>query len=242
MRATVEHLITRDRASIIRRRTAETGRRVPLRVAPRPQGPITSTTTGTSTPPAPFSKSSPDAASTMPWSPTSPGPSECRISIAPSAQGGRRRHFAAPGLSHVALHARYGPHRTAHAPPRELERPPDPLTRVGATHHQCRYSLPRAESSQRARACTGARWAYGYMWWVWDAPASTGPSWAPTVDAAQAAVHHGSPALDLVIAHKTDTTQASPHSSSRRSRNVSSAEYQATLDLLIAARCPGACN
>ena len=96
--------------------------------------------------------------------------------------------------------------------------------------------------SERALG-TGARWAYGYMWWVWDAPASSGP-FVGAYGGRGAGGQYITvlPALDLVIAHKTDTTQPSPHSSSKRSRSVSTSEYQATLDLLIAARCPGACD
>ena len=47
------------------------------------------------------------------------------------------------------------------------------------------------------------------------------------------------PQLDLVIAHKTDTTQVSPHGPGRRTRSVSTAEYDSILRMLIAAKCPG---
>jgi hypothetical protein len=43
----------------------------------------------------------------------------------------------------------------------------------------------------------------------------------------------------MVVAHKTDTGQASPHGPSGRNRSVTSPEYHATLKMLIAARCPG---
>lgn len=87
-----------------------------------------------------------------------------------------------------------------------------------------------------------SRWAYGYMWWVWDAPGSRGPF---------AGAHTGTgtggqfitvlPTLDMVIAHKTDTSQPSPHARDKRGRTVSFDEYQAILHLLIAARCSGPC-
>ena len=84
---------------------------------------------------------------------------------------------------------------------------------------------------------TGNRWAYGYLWWVWDAPKSSG-----SFVGAYAGMGFGGqfitvlPELDLVIAHKTDTTQPSQHSP--RQRSVSGAEYDAILRLLLAARCP----
>jgi len=87
---------------------------------------------------------------------------------------------------------------------------------------------------------TGNRWGYGYMWWVWDAPNSPGP-------------YHGAftgmgaggqyitilPQLDMVVAHKTDTNQASAHGPAGRSRSVTGTEYDAILRMLIAAKCPG---
>ena len=89
---------------------------------------------------------------------------------------------------------------------------------------------------------TGNRWAYGYLWWAWDAPKSSG-----AFVGAYAGMGFGGqfitvlPELDLVIAHKTDTTQPSPHA--QRQRSVSGAEYNAILRLLIAARCPdGQCS
>jgi len=89
---------------------------------------------------------------------------------------------------------------------------------------------------------TGNRWAYGYLWWVWDAPNSAG-----SFVGAYAAMGFGGqfitvlPELDLVIVHKTDTTQPSQHST--RQRSVSGAEYDAILRLLLAARCPaGQCT
>lgn len=87
---------------------------------------------------------------------------------------------------------------------------------------------------------TGDRWGYGYMWWVWDAPNSPGP-----FEGAYMGMGAGGqyitvlPKLDLVIAHKTDMEQPLPQGSSGRRRNVSLAEYNSVLRMLIAARCAG---
>ncbi len=78
---------------------------------------------------------------------------------------------------------------------------------------------------------SGFLWGYGYMWWVWDAMGSPGP-----LRGAYAA--HGAagqfitviPALELVIAHKTDPAGG---------KSVSYDEYYAALRLLLAARCRG---
>jgi CubicO group peptidase (beta-lactamase class C family) len=89
---------------------------------------------------------------------------------------------------------------------------------------------------------TGDRWGYGYMWWVWDAPNSPGP-----FEGAFTGIGAGGqfitvlPALDMVVAHKTDTSQRSPHG--QRSRSVSREEYASILRMLLAARCPnGRCQ
>jgi CubicO group peptidase (beta-lactamase class C family) len=85
---------------------------------------------------------------------------------------------------------------------------------------------------------SGTRWGYGYMWWVWDAPNSPGPfAGAYTGMGAGGQFITVLPQLDMVIAHKTDISQGSPHAP--RQRAVSSAEYHAVLNMLIAARCPG---
>lgn len=47
------------------------------------------------------------------------------------------------------------------------------------------------------------------------------------------------PQLDMVIAHKTDVEQVSPHGPGQRRRAVTTPEYDAILRLLIAAKCPG---
>ncbi len=93
--------------------------------------------------------------------------------------------------------------------------------------------------AQRALG-TGMRWGYGYMWWVWDAPNSPGPfEGAFTGRGAGGQFITVLPRLDMVVAHKTDTAQTVQQGLSKRSRSVSMAEYDATLRMLIAARCAG---
>ena len=77
---------------------------------------------------------------------------------------------------------------------------------------------------------TGQRWGYGYMWWVWDAPNSPGP-----FRGAYSGMGAGGqfitilPELDMVVAHKTDTSQVSPHGPGQRRRSVTGREYDAIL-------------
>ena len=86
----------------------------------------------------------------------------------------------------------------------------------------------------------GNRWGYGYMWWVWDAPNSPGP-----FEGAFTGIGAGGqyitilPKLDMVIAHKTDTSQVSAHGDGKRRRSVTGTEYDSILRMLIAAQCPG---
>ncbi len=87
---------------------------------------------------------------------------------------------------------------------------------------------------------TGRRWGYGYLWWVWDAPNSPGPfQGAYTGMGAGGQYITVLPDLDLVVAHKTDTRDLSPHGPAERRRAVSLAEYDTALRMLISARCPG---
>lgn len=87
---------------------------------------------------------------------------------------------------------------------------------------------------------TGNRWGYGYMWWVWDAPNSPGPfEGAFTGMGAGGQFITILPQLDMVIAHKTDIEQVSPHGPGQRRRAVSGTEYDSILRMLIAAKCPG---
>ena len=81
------------------------------------------------------------------------------------------------------------------------------------------------------------------MWWVWDGPNSPGPfEGAYTARGAGGQFITVLPQLDLVIAHKTDTQQVSPHGPGQRRRAVTMAEYESILRTLIAARCPGSCQ
>jgi CubicO group peptidase (beta-lactamase class C family) len=87
---------------------------------------------------------------------------------------------------------------------------------------------------------TGNRWGYGCMWWVWDAPNSPGPfEGAFTGIGAVGQWITVLPRLDMVVTHKTDPVQVSPHRGGKQTRSVSGSEYDAILRLLIAARCPG---
>lgn len=78
---------------------------------------------------------------------------------------------------------------------------------------------------------TGERWGYGFMTWVWDAPRSSGPF----VGMYQANGAGGQritviPRLRMVVAHKVDTGQDSPHHPGKRGvRN----EYMAVLQMLV---------
>jgi CubicO group peptidase (beta-lactamase class C family) len=84
---------------------------------------------------------------------------------------------------------------------------------------------------------TGQRWGYGCMWWVWDAPNSPGPfSGAYTGMGAGGQYITVLPELDMVVAHKTDTSQVSPHGPRQRRRAVTGREYDAILRMLISAR------
>ncbi len=86
----------------------------------------------------------------------------------------------------------------------------------------------------------GNRWGYGYMWWVWDAPNSPGPfEGAYSGKGAGGQFITVLPNLDMVVAHKTDTQQVSPHGPGERRRAVSGTEYDSILRILVAARCPG---
>jgi CubicO group peptidase (beta-lactamase class C family) len=86
---------------------------------------------------------------------------------------------------------------------------------------------------------TGNRWGYGAMWWVWDAPNSPGPfEGAFTGMGAGGQYITVLPALDMVIAHKTDTGQISPHGDGKRTRSVTLRDYDAALRILIACALP----
>ena len=89
---------------------------------------------------------------------------------------------------------------------------------------------------QARSLATGNRWAYGYMWWVWDAPNATGAfGGAYTGIGAGGQFITVLPQLDMVVAHKTDVDQQSRHAPRRRW--VSGIEYDSILRLLLATRC-----
>jgi CubicO group peptidase (beta-lactamase class C family) len=84
---------------------------------------------------------------------------------------------------------------------------------------------------------SGQRWGYGCMWWVWDAPNSPGPfAGAYTGMGAGGQFITVLPELDMVVAHKTDTSQVSPHGPGQRRRSVTGREYDAILRMLMSAR------
>jgi CubicO group peptidase (beta-lactamase class C family) len=70
-------------------------------------------------------------------------------------------------------------------------------------------------------------WGYGYLWWVWDGKAATGP-FAGAYSGLGAVGQHITvlPALDLVVAHKT---------APRPGKSVSHEQYLEVLQLLVAA-------
>jgi CubicO group peptidase (beta-lactamase class C family) len=79
----------------------------------------------------------------------------------------------------------------------------------------------------------GGPFGYGYLWWVFDRP-ELGPAYRGGYAGMGA---YGQylvvlPALDLVVAHKTRPGEG---------RNVSLREFLGVLELLVGARCPGAC-
>ena len=73
---------------------------------------------------------------------------------------------------------------------------------------------------------------YGYLWWIWDGPWSSGPyEGAYTGQGAIGQFITVLPKLDLVVAHKTVPGDG---------RNVSGGQYRELLDLLVNARgCGG---
>ncbi len=80
---------------------------------------------------------------------------------------------------------------------------------------------------------TGDRWGYGYMWWVWDAPASKGP-FAGAYSAMGAGGQYITvlPTLDMVITHKTDPDGGEGLDPAQ----VSAGQFGALVRMLIAAK------
>lgn len=94
---------------------------------------------------------------------------------------------------------------------------------------------------------TGQLWGYGYMWWVWDAPGKRGPmAGAYTGMGAYGQYLTVLPALDAVVAHKTDPQQpratATAGGEELRPRSVSGTDYFTALQLVIAAYCGERCR
>ncbi len=81
-----------------------------------------------------------------------------------------------------------------------------------------------------------ARWGYGVMWWVWDAPIGTSSAgWSDFTASYTASGTDGQfltvlPALDLVISHKNSNIDASPQ------REVTMQQYMTILNMLVASR------
>jgi CubicO group peptidase (beta-lactamase class C family) len=70
---------------------------------------------------------------------------------------------------------------------------------------------------------------YGYLWWVWDGKANTGPfEGGYTGRGAVGQYITLLPKLDMVVVHKTVPGE---------NRNVSWPQYQSLLDLLVASKC-----
>jgi CubicO group peptidase (beta-lactamase class C family) len=75
---------------------------------------------------------------------------------------------------------------------------------------------------------------YGYLWWVWDGPHATGAFEGAFTGLGAVGQHITVlPRLDLVVAHKTRPGGAG---------SVSHAQFMEVLDLLLQARCDGACR
>jgi CubicO group peptidase (beta-lactamase class C family) len=73
-------------------------------------------------------------------------------------------------------------------------------------------------------------WGYGYLWWVWDGPRAAGP-YAGAYTGLGAVGQHIAvlPALDLVVAHKTQPG---------RGGSVSHEQFLEVLDLIVKAQTP----
>jgi CubicO group peptidase (beta-lactamase class C family) len=74
---------------------------------------------------------------------------------------------------------------------------------------------------------------YGHLWWVWDGAASAGPYRGAYTGLGAVGQHITVlPALDLVVAHKT---------APRDNLSVTHDRFREILDVLVRARCGGAC-
>jgi len=80
---------------------------------------------------------------------------------------------------------------------------------------------------------------YGYLWWVWDGAAATGPYEGAFTGLGAIGQHITVlPKLDLVVAHKTSPGQ---RDATGRARSVSHAQFLEMLDVLVRARCGASC-
>jgi CubicO group peptidase (beta-lactamase class C family) len=107
-----------------------------------------------------------------------------------------------------------------------------------------RQIVPRAWVRESTRAITPVHemnperrrtgpWGYGYLWWVWDGP-NTPPAFRGAFTGLGAVGQHITvlPALDMVVAHKTvPGGQSTSHN-----------QFVELLDLIVRAKCNGACS
>ena len=95
---------------------------------------------------------------------------------------------------------------------------------------------------QRSLSAPG-RWGYGYLWWVWDAPNSWPGPYSGTYTARGAGGQFITvfPNVEVVVAHKTDTSEPSPHGPAGRRRSVTGSQYDAILSMLIGSYCGSNC-
>jgi CubicO group peptidase (beta-lactamase class C family) len=83
------------------------------------------------------------------------------------------------------------------------------------------------------------RWGYGALWWVWDEPlGTTSANWSPFTGSYTAMGNDGQyitviPLYDMVVAHMNANMDAKPR------RNVTPAQYQIILQMLVDAHCQG---
>jgi CubicO group peptidase (beta-lactamase class C family) len=86
-----------------------------------------------------------------------------------------------------------------------------------------------------------ARWGYGTLWWVWEAPMFPGGASTGFMQGAYTAMGSGGqfitvlPAKDMVVVHKVDI-DVSPHA------DVGGAAYMAMLTMLADANCGDRCK
>ena len=86
-----------------------------------------------------------------------------------------------------------------------------------------------------------ARWGYGLLWWVWDAPMFPGNTYIGPLQGAYSAMGSGGqyitvlPAKDMVVVHQVDIDK-DPHAF------VSPSSYMAMLSMLANANCDTHCQ